>query len=300
MYLTSNFQEFQEDLRAELNAEMPEGHVLEEKEIVKNGIVKHALSVVREEDYGTVGVPTMYYEDLFEWYVEQEDAEAAIRSLVVHVLTETRKKDPNAGEIIEKMLDKEYVLNHVRYRFARAGSENMYEDSAMKMWQDIPVLFYCTFRKEGYEASVRVTKALAVQLGLSFEDLDAAAARNSQDSDAYITPLAEKMGIQDELGESGFLFFYGTDRCGDYAAADILVSDKVKDFAWDIGMDIYLIPSSVHEWLIFPDNSDVDVAYLNTLVRNINETTVNPEERLSDHVYYLNRLTGEISIPPEC
>lgn len=299
MYKMVDFAEFQEDLRAELIAEMPEGYLLKEDEVVKNGIVKHGISLV----HGTDAAPIMYYEDLYEWYVEQKDAEAAIRDIVVNILIISIPPEPAISQtatdsIVQMMQDKKYVLQNVRYRFSAAGSETMYGDCVMKMWLDIPVLFYVKIKTEGFEGYIRMTKSMFSKLGLSFEIIDAAAARNSQDLNAYICPLSDKTGTLDALmNESTFMLFYGNEA--NYGAADIIASNQIKLFARGLGSNFYLIPSSVHEWLVLPEYHDIDVASLNAMVRDVNNEDVKPEERLSDHVYFLNCRTGEISIPPE-
>lgn len=51
----------------------------------------------------------------------------------------------------------------------------------------------------------------------------------------------------------------------------------------------YILPSSIHEVLCEPwsymEANNVTAASLKEMVQNINETTVEPAERLSDHVY---------------
>lgn len=48
----------------------------------------------------------------------------------------------------------------------------------------------------------------------------------------------------------------------------------------------FLLPSSIHELLIIPDNGKFDVPSLEMMVKEVNATTVDPAEQLTDNVYH--------------
>ena len=52
---------------------------------------------------------------------------------------------------------------------------------------------------------------------------------------------------------------------------------------------VVVLPSSIHEVLILPDNGFFEVPALNEMVKEVNETQVPDEDILSDHVYYYDR-----------
>ena len=47
---------------------------------------------------------------------------------------------------------------------------------------------------------------------------------------------------------------------------------------------LLIIPSSIHEVLVMP-YGDLDVDYVNSIIRDVNEMQVAPKERLGDHAY---------------
>ena len=49
--------------------------------------------------------------------------------------------------------------------------------------------------------------------------------------------------------------------------------------------DFFLLPSSVHEWIIIPKWYDTDVKYMSSTVQEINDTKVHPMEYLSGNIY---------------
>ena len=52
------------------------------------------------------------------------------------------------------------------------------------------------------------------------------------------------------------------------------------------GKNLYLIPSSIHEWLYIEDKGMFTREELTNLLRSVNSEIVSEEEILSDHLYY--------------
>ena len=50
----------------------------------------------------------------------------------------------------------------------------------------------------------------------------------------------------------------------------------------------YVLPSSVHEVLILPDDGEPKARDLNEMIRTINENEVLPQDRLSDIAYHFD------------
>ena len=75
------------------------------------------------------------------------------------------------------------------------------------------------------------------------------------------------------------------------------MKEMISGFAEEKGRSLYIIPSSIHELLIYPDFGDVSPAELSGYVKEVNRTQVQPQDRLSDHIYYYDRQTDEIRIP---
>ena len=53
-----------------------------------------------------------------------------------------------------------------------------------------------------------------------------------------------------------------------------------------VGGDYYVLPSSVHDVIILPDNRQIDALELSLMVSDINRNEVEPEDRLTDEVYH--------------
>lgn len=61
----------------------------------------------------------------------------------------------------------------------------------------------------------------------------------------------------------------------------------------------YVLPSSVHEVLIVPDNGEFDPRILGEMVREVNQKEVDRQEVLSDRVYSYDKDKHQIRQEPE-
>lgn len=58
-----------------------------------------------------------------------------------------------------------------------------------------------------------------------------------------------------------------------------------------VGEDIYVLPSSIHELIIIPASFSDDEKYLTTMVHDINQSILEPQERLSNDIYRVDYTT---------
>lgn len=77
--------------------------------------------------------------------------------------------------------------------------------------------------------------------------------------------------------------------------AAVIFNDKVMDqISEKVGVEFYILPSSVRELLIVPLDVGMEVSELEKMVCEVNATQVSVEERLSDHVYAYDAQTHDI------
>lgn len=85
-------------------------------------------------------------------------------------------------------------------------------------------------------------------------------------------------------------------------ASAILVRPLLRKIADSYGTNLFLLPSSIHEFLILPDdgcitiNREEQVLQLYNMVKEVNKTTVDVKDILTTAVYYYDREKAEVSI----
>lgn len=77
-----------------------------------------------------------------------------------------------------------------------------------------------------------------------------------------------------------------------YGASLILHDDIMKRVGEILDSNFYVLPSSIHETLLIADVDNPSVEWLSSMVKEINEAEVKPEDKLSDKVQYYDRKLG--------
>lgn len=83
-----------------------------------------------------------------------------------------------------------------------------------------------------------------------------------------------------------------------YGAASIFLDEtieKLEKLSHQMNSNLYLIPSSIHEWIAISMKCR-DVKELSETVSMVNSTQFDEEDWLSDHIYLFDAETKEISI----
>ena len=116
-------------------------------------------------------------------------------------------------------------------------------------------------------------------------------------------PMAAVKGLEAaepavEISADGPALHVLTNRRGIYGASCMLYRDIIKDFADQEETDVIILPSSIHEVLLFPDHLIFDHAFLCRTVQEINREDVSEEDVLSDRIYIFSRETGTIIPSP--
>ena len=140
-------------------------------------------------------------------------------------------------------------------------------------------------------ASTVVTNQVMERMGVREEDLYNAAIKNLEEP--LVTPMFDMlMGIdngislseidRDKLEENPMYVLTNKEK---WNGAFCMVCTDVLDRLCDLyGDDIYIIPSSIHEVIVIPQN-DSDVDGLTEMIQDINRSVVDQREVLSNHPY---------------
>lgn len=96
--------------------------------------------------------------------------------------------------------------------------------------------------------------------------------------------------------ECGVNIFVLTNDAGINGATCMLYDNVIKNFAKVQESNIYILPSSIHEVMLVPENEDMDVNFMKNLVREANQSAVGLIDLLSDDVYYYELDSDEFSV----
>lgn len=99
-----------------------------------------------------------------------------------------------------------------------------------------------------------------------------------------------------EQTKNGVNMFVLSNDTGVNGSVCILYNSVIKNFAKVQDCNIYILPSSVHEVMLVPENTETEPEFLEELVQEANQSSVGLIDLLSDHIYYYDREKDEIYI----
>ena len=172
------------------------------------------------------------------------------------------------------------------------GNEEKLKDLPHMEFGDMSVVYRIVLEdNEDHMKSFLITNEMLKGMGLYGYDLDLIAKDNAPKNFPYkVRPLVDYIakiaGIPVEAMPGERNIFLATVGSGRYGAGCIYYPKFMKETAELIGGSFYVIPSSIHEVILIPDTIKMPVAEMKAMVEGINNTEVEPEERLSYNVYH--------------
>lgn len=157
--------------------------------------------------------------------------------------------------------------------------------------------------KDGAVVNVRysMVEALGYDIDRLFEDALNGSIENRPAHLSYILDVLTGEKAEDlfEEGqtfdrEKGLLVLTTEDRmCGAAALYYPGIQEAIAQF---VGEDYYVIPSSVHEVLIYPADGEMRAEELAGMVKMVNQAEVLPEEQLGNRVLYYDAESKDLSV----
>ena len=193
----------------------------------------------------------------------------------------------------KEVLTKEKILGTVAYRMMnKAAGAELLDQMPHVCIMDLAAVYYCILsQEEDCHTGAFITWECCRHYGIQKEELDAAAGRNTKAAGFYSRRLSSVLGIREDCFPE-FMYFL-TNRERRYGASVILYPDYLGKLAGEMGTDLYILPSSIHE-VIAVTVSGMDPSALQDIVKEVNGTKgiIRPDEVLSNNVYRYRRDGG--------
>ena len=233
--------------------------------------------------------------EIFRDVENGEDMEHAVNRMVNTIkesisVIETKEQDVKAF-----VTDYEKVKDNTYLRLVPGDSPILGETPHKKI-EDMALVVSIAlvdFSDEHGKSVVVVSKPLMEMYGIDEQQLFADAERNSLSYEPVVfTPLGEmiKNLIQAENlpdpADEGIIAYIATNRTGFHGASVVTYPDFCKEAAETMGGSFYLIPSSVHEFILIKDDGTPKAKDLNKMIKNVNETVLEPRDFLSNQCYH--------------
>ena len=179
----------------------------------------------------------------------------------------------------------------VRIRNSASGDERV-ADAPHKDIEDLTMTYHVKVQIPGEDgiASTLVTNSLLEQYGITPAQLHEDAMRNSQEMmPMKFAPMAtilfgvpEEVAMQD--GQLPMMVMTNEEKM--FGASALFYPEAMDQLAEKMGGNYFVLPSSVHEVIVIPNDGNSNVKDLEQMVHEVNSTQVDPKEQLSDRVYH--------------
>lgn len=253
------------------------------KESLKNGVIFRGIVIPTGQDVS----PIIYTDAIVE---KAERTGMSLEEVVEEVLDiYERNKDVSFG--IDKILEHDWVLEHVVVGFQKDSIETIVKKDSGFMGIEM-YLYLCSNRKAKETFTVKVTEELLQYAGVTeAEAWDAALQHTCEDTDVEsMWEVMERItGASLWEQEDQLHMYIISNKSHMHGASSVLNRKKLESLARVYGVDqLIVLPSSIHEMLVMPYSDEMDLKYMNQLVREVNAEEVLLEERLTDQAYLIS------------
>ena len=281
-----------------------------------------AFDSVTVKQPGCNMTPTLYFQDLKRSFDEGMEMDELARSVLSYSRTGSGvwpAEDFDPG-------DYSYFRDKVMFRLVSSGKNRQYlRHRPHRSNLDLEIVYYyqCRIGKESM-GTISVGDEDLNRWGISEEDIYRDALRNTPilnppvicpitdllnsflDPEEGTDPHTPVCDTDPDEGDEIEVPVYEPDLYGNTpvpllvltneskycGAACMLYEGLLRNLSDEIRSDLFIIPSSIHEVLLLPDEGEFSEEELSALVCEINAHFINPSEILSDHVYRFKRLSG--------
>ena len=306
--------EFCNKVKRNMMAYVGEETEIDVKRITKNnGIVLHSIIITEKEKNIS---PNIYLDDLYEAYEKGETFRTVMEEILQIYKDSKMKKNIDMSFFLDYDCMKDQVVFKV---ISYEKNKELLLHVPYIPFLDLAIVFYCHVpRKEFGCATILIYNNHLKMWKITKERLFQDAERNTERiMPARILSIEDMMReifVQDlgggsseeqikedglfsveekKLREDGRMYVLGNDQKL-FGAASMLYKGLLERIAEKIGKNLFILPSSIHEVILVPDNEEMEAHELWEMVCEINATQVAPEEVLTDSVYYFSRKCRKI------
>lgn len=299
------YETFLNEVKEQMSQELGEGYDLTLRKVPKNnGLILDGLCITKG---GGNVAPAIY---LNPCYIQYRNGRA-ISDIVKELMTLYQSSHTPPGMDYSRLSHYDEMKSGIACKLIHAASNrSLLEDIPHVLWMDLAIVFYlCIHEDETGLMTAMINRQHMEIWDISPDELRKTALDNTprlfppviSSMSCMIEDMNEAMpggdavlGLPDPDASSPFYVL--SNRSGINGASCILYQDVLKNFADGMEKDIIILPSSIHEVLLLPDEGDVSFDEMSRLVTHINQTEVPKEDRLSNQVYHYSRIHQTLTL----
>lgn len=307
-----NFNEFQDyvedNIKNYMSAEYQDCTISKHKILKNNGVELYAISV---SPIDSNVAPNIYLNDYFDKYEKGVDLEEVVESIatiaVAHIDTpEEFKTIGSQYKDFEQIKDKIVMV-----AINAEKNKELIKEIPHQMREDLALIYKVLVgnSKDGM-ATITIRNEHVEMWQSSVEEIHEIAMKNTKEilpitirsMNEVMREMFSSDGMPDEMAETMFAelpknqqMYVISNEANMNGAASIFYEGALSDLAEEMGTDLYILPSSVHECIAVSTEMG-SVESFAEMVKEVNSTQVAYDEQLSDHVYRFDAKEKKLSL----
>lgn len=312
-----NYENFINEITEIVRKKVEDGFKVHLNHVLKNnGIELDALVIRKDEQEISPNIYLEYYYNRFCEGVSMDEIADEIFSFYLQTMKQQHLPEENLH------LDFQFSKNKIFYQVVHyEKNKKLLEDIPHVLYLDLAIIFRCFVSEdENGMQSYCINNKILEYWGISQSELYKIA---SQNTPVLFPPKISSMQNvlehvwdidmekkTEEIGEENYDDFLKkelrildnpdemqmyviTNQKGVNGAGAFLYPDLLWRFSKKCESNLFLLPSSIHEFIVLPENN-YNKEELEEMVRNVNDTQVAADEFLSNRVYYFDRAVRQI------
>lgn len=243
--------------------------------------------------------PIIYIDKAFCQYKAGKVSMEGVIQKIVEIY-ESSIIDNLPKSLLKSFYDFDKIKDKICFRLVNKELNlSLLEDTPHIIFQnDLAVIFYILVKnaEDGIQSITIKNSAMALWDIDTMQLYDLAAENTRRIFGIKLMTIGDMLGQQflNDLIEESPMYVATNNECL-FGANIMLYNDVLEEFADKIGMDFYIIPSSVHECIFVPLNNNMDVSEIIKMIFEVNTTAVADEEVLSYSVYIYTKADGQLT-----
>ncbi len=291
------FKEFERWAVNNVLGHMPpdyEGARVETYKVEKLGSSYTGMTVIKE---GQRIVATVNLDELYDMHKKGARLNELMRAMVQIAMMKPPPMSAPFLESYEEVKDRLFVrLSSLENARAKLG------EMPHRMIGDMVLTYHVlTGGRRGDIWCAGMTYSLLEEFGISEEQLHEDALRSSalilpacMETAESIRKRAASLDMEDAADEDGPNYLMLTNEQRTFGASVVVYPGVLDMAAEELGGDVYLIPSSVNEFILVPVSLVPEAEELEASISYVNETLVAPSEILSKRLYHYDLKTRRL------
>jgi len=269
---------------------------IEVTKVLKNNSVKlSGIAILHKECNVT---PTIYLEDYYTDYCDGMDIEE-----IVNGILRTYNRNRNVeGVDLDILKTFQRAKDNIVFKIINYDKNlELLSEAPHRRFLDLAVVYTVLLKTDSdVNASVTIKNEHMKSWGVCEDDLYQVSKVNSpRIAGPEILSLFEMVGqitgVSPDPGlEEDNRMYVLTNKRRLNGASCILYDNVLSEFSRDLGKDLFIIPSSIHEVILFPADAGADTDRLTEIINEVNCTQVSKQEVLSGRLYRYSRNEDRI------